>query len=575
MQTRCGLATALCGVLIYSPVATVDVRGDDELSAQVDKLLAEYDRPDLPGCSIGIIRDGQMIYSRGFGSANLDHQVLNTPRTVFETGSFAKSITCACIAMLMDQGRLSPDDDIRDYVPELQKSDPPIRIRHLVRCRSGIWAQWHIAQIAGWYAQPVEAPYTENDMLTLLSGQKSWPFKPGEEFQYSTGDYFLLGVILKRVTGQSLPDFAQKNLFAPLGMTHTFIMQDPAKLVRHRAIGYYRHYQGDWLQWTQGSSGPGGRGLYSSVEDLQHWGRNFERNRLPSGQYMDKFISDGTLLDNRNVLDGTPTGTYRGVKRIQFTGGMPGYVAALAHFPEQRFTVICLCNNPTISPWNINEKVADIYLSGQLGPEKPRRDKDAANRGRDRQIQVDESELLDKVGAFRLRIDERIWKIVLHDGKLMVEDHMKELVPLVPMGRNRFRPNGGFFHETARFVFERESPDQPYSLTSNWIGGTVPMDRVEIVDPTPQQLSEYAGRFYCEELSTSYRFKEVDGRLMLRVNNLGWEPLDPAIADQFILGRRQAHDNRILTFLRDDQNCVVGMSVRLFRVKGVLFTKDP
>ena len=257
----------------FTPSATA---GDGR---QVDAILSAYDRPDLPDCALGIIRDGELIYCKGFGSANLDHEVPNTPRTIFEIGSFAKSFTCACIAILMDQGRVSPDDDIRQYLPEMHAFDPPIRVRHLLRCRSGLWAQWHIAQLAGWSAEPVEAPYSENDMLTLLSGQKTLPFEPGTEFRYGTGDYFLLGMIVRRVTGQSLADFAKKNLFEPLGMSQTFIMQNPARIVKRRAIGYYRHHKGHWLQWTQSSAAHGGRGLYTCVEDLYRWDQNFYERR--------------------------------------------------------------------------------------------------------------------------------------------------------------------------------------------------------------------------------------------------------------------------------------------------------
>ena len=413
-----------------------------------------------------------------------------------------------------------------------------------------------------------------NDMLTLLSVQKTLPFEPGKQFNYGTSDYFLLGVIVKRVTGQSLADFAKKNLFEPLDMSNTFIMQNPVRIVKHRAIGYYQadkdHH---WRQWTPGSAAPGGRGLYTCVQDLYRWDQNFHKNRLPWGEHMKEFVREGTLLGNRNVLDARPTGTYRGLKRIQFTGGMPGYVSALTQFPQQRFTVICLCNNSTIKPWEINSRIADFYLANVLGPELPDADDDAASRANDKVIELDERELRDKVGAFRLRVDYRIWKIELRDGKLQVIDHLKIAHPLIPMGRDRFRPQGEFFHDSARFIFERASPKLPLSLTSKWVGGTIEMDRVNLVEPTVEQLSDYAGEYYSDELSAAYRFKISDEMLLLRVNNLGWEPLDLTVQDEFVPGVRRNHDNRIIRFTRNQQHQVVGLTVALWRVKGVSFTK--
>ncbi len=467
---------AIVAISVFALFVTIPgsaVCGDEVDSAKVDALLTMFDRPDSPGCAVGIVRKGELIHSKGFGSANLDYEVLNTPQTVFEVGSLAKSFTCACVAVLLDQGKLAADDNIRRYVPELHEFEPPIRIRHLIRCRSGIWAQWHITQLAGWSAEPIESPYSEDDLLALLAGQKSSPFEPGSQFSYGTRDYFLLGIIVKRVTGQSLAEFAKDNLFEPLGMSSTFIMEEPARIVKHRAVGYYRHPKGHWMQWTQASSASGGRGVYTSVEDLCRWNVNFEDNRLPLGKHMKEFLREGTLLDNRNVLDARPTGSYRGLKRIQFTGGMPGYVAAFTRFPEQHFTVICLCNNSTITPWEINSRIADLYLAEHLGPEQPTNDMDAAKRAHDIVVKLDESELRDKVGAFRLRADGRIWKIVFQDGKLFVHDHLNNVHPLIPLGRNRFQPQGGFFDETARFEFTRATPELPYSMTSYWIGGTI------------------------------------------------------------------------------------------------------
>lgn len=574
MQNRLRLPAALPAIFVlFASFGSPELAATDSLSDQVDAMFAKYDRPDSPGCALGIIRDGQLIYRKGFGSAHLDHEVLNTPRTVFEIGSFAKSFTCACIAILLDQGRLSPDDDIRLHVPEMHTFDPPIRIRDLIRCRSGLWEQWHIAQLAGWSAEPIEAPYTENDMLTLLSGQATLPFEPGTQFHYGTGDYFLLGVIVRRVTGQSLADFAKGNLFEPLGMPSTFIMQDPARIVKRRAIGYYQHPKGHFLSWTQNSAAPGGRGVCTTVEDLSRWDQHFREHRLHSGKYMKEFIQDGTLLDNRNVLDATPTGSYRRLKRIQFTGGMPGYVAAMTQFPTQRFTVICLCNNAAITPWEINARIADLYLADQLGPPPPDEDRDAADRTHDQPVELAERELREKVGAFRLRADGRIWKVVWEDDKLLVIDHLNEPHPLIPMGRNRFRPLGGFFHESARFVFERNSPESPFSLTSKWVRGTIEMDRVDLVTPTSDELKDYIGEYQSDELSTRYRTKVSEGKLLLRVNNRGWEPLDPTVQDEFVPGIRQNHDNRVFRFTRNQQQQVVGLSVALWRVKSVMFVK--
>ncbi len=510
MDSPCRAIVVLTALWLSVTADAAEHGAAAEVPDGVDAFLSKYDRPDSPGCVVGIIRDGRLIYSKAIGAANLDHEVPLTPETVFDVGSVAKSFTSACVALLLDEGRISPSDDIRRYVPELHAFDPPVQIRHLIRCRSGIWAQWHIKQLAGWSSEPIESPYSQNDLLTLLSGQKTLPFEPGSEFRYGTSDYFLLGIIVQRVTGQTLGEFAEENLFEPLGMTSTFIMQDPTRVVKHRATGYYKGREGQWRKWETASSAPGGCGLHTTLDDLCCWDRNFSENRLPSGKHIDEFITRGTLLENRNVLNADPVESYRGLQRIQFTGGMPGFEAAITRFPDQRFTVICLSNNSEISPMQVNVRIADLCLADELGPASLP-DINAEGSANDQVTTADPDELRDKIGAYRLRSDERIWQIVLQNGKLSVIDHLGLPHLLTPMGRNRFRPEGGFFEASARFVFERESPESPFSLTSRWTGGSIVLERVTLVTPDAKELHDFVGRYESDELVTTYRFESTKG----------------------------------------------------------------
>src|SRR5262249_1180699 len=157
-------------------------------------------------------------------------------QTVFDVASFSKSLTCVCLALLMDEGKISPDDDLRKFVPEMQPFEPPIRIQDMVRCRSGLWDQVSLPILVGWENAPLQYPPTESDFLSLLAGQKTLPFKPGSQYRYSSGDYFLLGLIVKRISGQTLAEFAHKHVFEPLGMSHTFFEEDESRVVTHRAV---------------------------------------------------------------------------------------------------------------------------------------------------------------------------------------------------------------------------------------------------------------------------------------------------------------------------------------------------
>lgn len=572
-------------VVVEGGRCTTPVQAEEPTSAEVDALFAEWNRSDEPGCAVGIIQDGELIYSRGFGAANLEFETPNTAQTVFEIASASKSFTSACVALLMDQGRIDPGDDMRRFLPELHKFDSPVRIRHMLQCRSGLWAQWHIMPLAGWDNVPVHHAYTRDDLYTVLSGQRTLPFEPGSEFQYSSGDYFWLGEIVERVSGQSLPDFARENLFEPLGMASTYYEADPSLVVRNRATGYYEE-DDVWRQWRNNGYPAGGGGVNTTIEDLARWNANFDDNQLPRGEYFDEFLTEGTLLGNRYCLDvdayrkhvhpestNSPLGTYRGLKRIQFTGGFWGMTAAMARFPEQRFTAICLSNNDSLSPFRKVEEIADLYLADLLEPlPEPPADEEIRSEPLTRE------ELAALAGDYRID-DRSIWRIIVRDGGLTLIDHLHGEFELAPINRDRFRPVGETrFYDSARFDFHRDNASgkcDSVTLSSIERGFSEQYELlpVEIMNPTESELEDYAGEFVSDELGATYRFKVEDDALWLRVGARRWEQLDPTVRDEFTPHNRTAHDQRFLRFRRDDDGGVDGLSTVFWRIRGVRFDK--
>jgi CubicO group peptidase (beta-lactamase class C family) len=559
-----------------------------DLAARVDELFTRWNRRDSPGCAVGIVHRSRLIYCKGFGSANLEYQAPNTPQTVFDVGSFSKSLTCVCLALLIDEGRISPDDDLRKFVPEMHPFDPAIRIRDMVRCRSRLWDQVSLPIVVGWENAPLQFPHTEADFLSLLVGQKTLPFKPGSQYRYSSGDYFLLGLIVKRISGQSLAGFARKRVFEPLGMARTFFEEDPTRVVEQRAVGHYKRVGDAWHLWRPTAYWVGGGALKTCVEDLYRWDRNFAHNRLPGGKYLDEFLREGTLLGNRSCLDldaalkennpearrGSPPGQYRGLRRRQFTGGAWGINAAMSQFPVQEFTVICLSNNDDIASWKMNRRIADLALGDRLKPQASWTPATGASELPT--VELKEADLRDKVGAYRMKGTGFIWRITLKDGTLRLTDHLRSTSSLRPLSATRFDPEGPRFSASAQLVFSRAVAGSPWSFTLQWDEledtGKLEFEPIEPVDPTPDQLGEYAGRYESDELAATYRLAVRDGRLWLRVNSRRWEALDATVRDEFVHMQEPA-DGRIVTFLRNENGKVTGLSIDYYRVRGVRFTK--
>ncbi len=341
-----------------------------DLSARVDSLFAEWDRPGSPGCALGVVRDGRLDYARGYGYANLDHDVPITPSTVFYIASVSKQFTAASIVLLAQQGRLSLDDDVRAYIPELPDYGATITIRHLIHHTSGLRDYLTLMLLAGMRLEDV---HTDAEVLDLVTRQAALNFTPGERYLYSNTGYLLMAEIVRRVSGKSLREFADEHIFRPLGMANTHFHDDRTMVVRNRALAYARNEDGSfrldvWSNFDKVGSG----GLLASVEDLALWDLNAEHQKVGGAALREQMLGRGVLNDG-DTLDyafGLIIGEYRGLRTVGHSGGSMGFRAHHLRFPDERFAVICLCNLGSIDPGALVRRVADIYLEDRF-PKPP------------------------------------------------------------------------------------------------------------------------------------------------------------------------------------------------------------
>ena len=209
----------MAAVVALVSLAVVSAQGPGAAETRVDQVFARWDRPDTPGCAVSVMRDGSLVYAHGYGSANLEYDIPITPSSVFHVASISKQFTAMAVALLVSEGRVSWDDDIRRYVPEVPDFGSPITLRHLAHHTSGLRDQWSLLRMAGWRWE--EDVVRQADVLDVTSRQRALNFEPGAEFLYSNTGYTLLAVVVRRVTGQSLRQFTEARIFAPLGMTAT------------------------------------------------------------------------------------------------------------------------------------------------------------------------------------------------------------------------------------------------------------------------------------------------------------------------------------------------------------------
>ncbi len=334
-------------------------------TSRLDALFANWNKPDSPGCAVGVIRDGKMIYRRGFGSANLDYQVPIDENSVFYLASVSKQFVAAAIAMLALDGKISLDDDVRKYVPELPKYDATITVRHLVHHTSGLRDYLSLMDLAGKKFADV---HTDQELLELICRQQELNFPPGEKHLYCNTGYFLMSEIVRRVSKKSLRQFTDDRIFKPLKMNNTHFHDDHTAVVKNRVVSYgadRKQFRMSYLaNWDKVGSG----GLLSTIDDLILWDRNFDDRKVGGDSLSELMHQPGKLNDGTklNYAFGLVVGEYKGLKTVGHGGSFMGFRTVLLRFPEQEFSVIILSNVGSFNPDAVAKSIADMLLQREI-----------------------------------------------------------------------------------------------------------------------------------------------------------------------------------------------------------------
>lgn len=338
-----------------------------DLKSSVDEIFSSLNRSDAPGCAVAVIKEGRVVHERGYGMANLEYGVAITPDTVFYIASLSKQFTAAAVALLVEEGKISLQDDLRKYVPEIPIYPQPVRVRHLVHHTSGLkdyLGLWHDSGRS--YADSIP----EDQAIALIARQEALEFTPGSKFSYSNSGYFLMSVIVKRVSGMSLAQFTERKIFAPLGMKDTHFHDDRTRIVPNRATAYYQRSaeQGGGLGIFQTSFDlVGDGGLFTTVRDMVRWDQNFYHNVV--GRSGLKLIQQ--LLSTEPLNDGTQNSYAFGLRHqevegrnaVLHGGAFIGFKAYYARLPQQRLSVVTLCNGNDIRAQDLNRAALRAALA--------------------------------------------------------------------------------------------------------------------------------------------------------------------------------------------------------------------
>jgi CubicO group peptidase (beta-lactamase class C family) len=403
------------------------LKAADGFSARVDSLFAAWDKSGSPGAAVAVVRNGEIIYKHGYGFANLEYDIPITPVTIFHVASVSKQFTAMAILLLEKQGKLSIDDDIHKYLPELADFGAPITLRHLLYHTSGLRDQWEMLEMAGWRIDDV---ITQRQILSMVFHQKELNFSPGTEFLYCNTGYTLLAEIVRRVSGRSLREFAHEAIFRPLGMASTHFHDDHEMVVRNRAYSYRPGAQGFKLA-ALNYANVGATSLFTTVEDLAKWAHNFEAPHVGDAALITRMETPGVLKDGKKLkyACGLSVREFRGLRAVEHSGGDAGYRSQITMFPDEKFAVVLLANLSSIQPNRLATQIEEIYLEDRLSkPEERQTDPPPSRRAAHQPIEP--GRLKEFAGEYYSEELGTSYTVVVRDSRLVATHRRHEDVPL-------------------------------------------------------------------------------------------------------------------------------------------------
>jgi CubicO group peptidase (beta-lactamase class C family) len=559
------LLLAILMTALSQTAAGVAPGAEPSLEAKVDALFSKWDTLDSPGAAVAIVKDGLVIYRKGFGCAQLEYGVPITPSTVFHVASVSKQFTAMAITMLEAAGKLSADDDIRKYLPELADFGKTITINHLLNHTSGLRDQWELLILSGWRMDDV---ITQAHIMDRLKRQKELNFPPGEQYLYCNSGFTLLAEIVARVSGQPFTEWTRENIFRPLGMTSTHFHLDHQEIVKDRAYSYQGDPAKGFKQSVLNYANVGATSLFTTVEDMANWLRNFDEKRVGGAAVLDKMLTKGILNNGTEIpyARGILVGEYKGLKSIDHSGGDAGFRSYMMYFPDEKFGVAVFSNLASFNPADLSHQIADVYLASRI--KQPEAASKAAKPAL-KPVSLPVKSLGAFTGSYWIETNQVSRTIVLDKDKLLYVRSKDNKSELVPVSQTEFTMKDIPTHVLVSFADKTAEGYETFTVTEDNAPPIVGK-RMEPFSPGEDTLKEYAGKYYSDELDTRYDLTLKSGALHVQVGHNNEAPVTPLKRDLFTVA-----DLAKIQFVRDGNGAITGFTISTGRVLNLKFTKLP
>jgi CubicO group peptidase (beta-lactamase class C family) len=476
---------------------------DPAKKKRIDAVFAEYEQSKSPGCALGVMSDGELSYAWGYGLASLSPEAPIDATRLFDIASVSKQFTAASIVLLAQQGKLKLTDDVRKYIPELPGYGAPITINHLIWHTSGL-RDYGVLLLLSSHDYPEVT--TEAQALDIIARQQKLDFPTGTQYRYSNTGYFLLALIVKRVSGQDLNAFSRERIFNPLGMPNAVWRDRFDKPIANLARGHAPDGEGGFVEYMSNWEQIGDGALHLSIGEARKWDENFYHAQVGGPELIEEMLRRGKLNNGRQLIyaRGLQVDSYRRLRRVRHGGDWVGYHSNLVRFPDQHTSVALMCNSEGIDQYELSTKVIDIVLEDVFTQPKPEDPPPTPSLPIER-----------FVGQYYSSSHQQIFDIVVEDGVLLLKLHYIVL-PLIAKGPTTFYlddiPNslvefgvsGAAPAQSLTFIIDLDEPDLPPVRASRFAPVTAPVP------------SAFVGTYSSRELGVSWELAAVDGQLAVK-----------------------------------------------------------
>jgi CubicO group peptidase (beta-lactamase class C family) len=517
------------------------VAGADRAFEKASKLVVG----PAPGCAVGVSLAGESVFEKAFGLAEMEHNVANTAQTIFESGSVAKQFTASALVLLQQDGKLSIDDPVKKYIPELPDYGTPLTIRHMLNHTSGLRDWFSVRALSG--EGGGEHIITQQMIFDTIVRQKGLDFTPGSEYSYSNSGYQLAAMIVERVSKQKLPEFVAERILKPIGMKNTGYRDDFQRITPGRAQAYSKGPDGAWRLNMPMMNAHGGGGMLTTVGDWLKWNAMLDA-RTWNAPLVDALETRGILNNGQkiNYALGLQHGEYKRNRHVSHTGATAAYRTVLVRFPEKKVSIAVMCNGTAPDSSGVAYAIADEILG-------PFPDASAATNAERLPIQQPEK----YVGLWKNERNKSATRIAIANSELRFGN-----TPI------RATSDGSFMAGGTKLAFKFDAAGKPMAFDATAAGDVIAFTSQQDWQPTSTELSVFAGDWYSDEAEAKVSVVIEDQKAFLLIKNSPRSELKPLYKNWFtdILGN-------LVWFDREETGRPMAMHVGAGRMRDMPFVR--